>query len=480
MNLQKFVWLWNKSKGLSTPKLHSRIVDWLYNQNSADVRHLLLLVFRGAGKSSLTALYAAWHLHRNPNIRILIISAEASLAQKMSWHVGSIMESHPAFGGMKTLGKQWAKGQFTISRSAILRDPSVIAKGLESNFTGCRADLILCDDVEVPATSSSMSKRQKLIERLSDLEFVLAPNGQIMFIGTPHSHDSIYRLDPKSDYEISSGFLKNYNRLTIPVLDDIGRSAWEDRFSPKLLATLCHQIGSRAFNSQMLLKPMTTSRSRLDRSLIRFINVGDFEKSFDSKSTISVLGRKINHTICFWDVAFGMKKRGDASAIALLHSDFDKNIYVEDVEFIQNREDVSDIGPLNYSTNIVSDFISKHDVKKIFVESNGIGQFVPDALRKSLSSRMTHCSVIPHHTKTNKSMRILENIEPLLESNRLFIRKGLNSERLIEEFENWQPDSSGHDDGLDATASAISLIPGIFNFSTPNKPSAANVNFDVW
>lgn len=57
----------------------------------------------------------------------------------------------------------------------------------------CRADLIICDDVEVPNTSNPPQKREQMRERLRELDFILSPNGAMIFIGTPHTHDTIYR-----------------------------------------------------------------------------------------------------------------------------------------------------------------------------------------------------------------------------------------------------------------------------------------------
>src|SRR5690349_20890136 len=45
--------------------------------------------------------------------------------------------------------ENWAMDRFTVARQAVLRDPSMLAQGLSGNITGARADLIICDDVEV-------------------------------------------------------------------------------------------------------------------------------------------------------------------------------------------------------------------------------------------------------------------------------------------------------------------------------------------
>ncbi|MBR5575034.1 MAG: hypothetical protein IKV93_00635 [Alphaproteobacteria bacterium] len=56
-----------------------------------------------------------------------------------------------------------------------------------------RADLIICDDVEVPNTCNTPQKRENLRERLRELDFILSPTGTMIYIGTPHTLDSIYK-----------------------------------------------------------------------------------------------------------------------------------------------------------------------------------------------------------------------------------------------------------------------------------------------
>jgi hypothetical protein len=58
-----------------------------------------------------------------------------------------------------------------------------------------RADLIICDDVEVPNTSNTAQKRENLRERLRELDFILSPSGTMIYIGTPHAYDTIYRTN---------------------------------------------------------------------------------------------------------------------------------------------------------------------------------------------------------------------------------------------------------------------------------------------
>ncbi|MBM3582808.1 MAG: hypothetical protein FJX37_12690, partial [Alphaproteobacteria bacterium] len=162
-----FVARWNEAQGLATPALHRRIARWLAERWAAGGRELLLLAFRGSGKSTLIGLFAAWLLTRDPNLRILILSADHALARKMARNAKRIVERHPLTGHLRPArSDEWASDRFTVARAAEWRDPSVLARGIGANLTGSRADVAICDDVEVPKTCDGEGKRRDLRERL--------------------------------------------------------------------------------------------------------------------------------------------------------------------------------------------------------------------------------------------------------------------------------------------------------------------------
>ena len=48
----EFLWLWNQRSALETPAIHRRIARWLMARREAGDRRLLLMAFRGCGKST--------------------------------------------------------------------------------------------------------------------------------------------------------------------------------------------------------------------------------------------------------------------------------------------------------------------------------------------------------------------------------------------------------------------------------------------
>ncbi|MCQ2582235.1 MAG: phage terminase large subunit [Alphaproteobacteria bacterium] len=200
-----FLDAWNNLIGYSTPKHHKQILNFLVDVWQNTPHRGLLMAFRHSGKSTVVGIFAACVLHFKPETRILILSAHSALASRMVGHIRNIIENHPMCVDLiPTSKKEWASDRLTVNRGVGIREPSVVCQGINGNITGMRADLIICDDIEVPNTCNTTQKREKLRERLRELDFILSPNGAMIYIGTPHTMDTIYRTDEDSDDSESS------------------------------------------------------------------------------------------------------------------------------------------------------------------------------------------------------------------------------------------------------------------------------------
>ena len=231
VSFAEFVWIWNDTQGLPTPRHHLRMARWLARCWRGPDRQGLLMAFRNSGKSTLVGLFCAWVLRERPDTRILVMAADLALARKMVRNVKRVIERHPLTHALIPARRdQWAAEQFTVARPAELRDPSMLAKGIGANITGSRADLIVCDDVEVPNTCNTPSKRADLRVRLQELDYVLVPGGMQLYVGTPHTFHSIYGSETRSETGEERPFLDGFARLELPILDDAGGPAWPERF----------------------------------------------------------------------------------------------------------------------------------------------------------------------------------------------------------------------------------------------------------
>ena len=313
-----FLSVWNQLQNFRTPDVHFMIAEWLESSWINGDRRLLLMAFRACGKSTLIGLFVAWVLYRDANYRILVLSAESALASKMAGNVRRIIEKHPLTEDMKPrIPEQWSGDRFTVHRDRESRDPSVVARGVTSNITGARADMIICDDVEVPNTCGSADKRVSLRERLSEINFILVPDGTVLYVGTPHSYFSIYAEVPRQEIGEDICFLNGYSRLKIPILNKVGESTWPERFSVEDIDEQRMKAGPNMFQSQMMLEPMNILDGRLRPDLLTFYDDEIVYSEAHQKPVIMIGDVEMVSASAWWDPSFG-GERNDKSVVGIV------------------------------------------------------------------------------------------------------------------------------------------------------------------
>ncbi|MDR1025963.1 MAG: phage terminase large subunit, partial [Lactobacillus sp.] len=318
LSFYEFSFIWLKMQGLTLPKHQRKIIKWLEKIYFSKSRQALLMAFRNSGKSTIVGLFCAWVLYFDNAGRILVIAADYSLAKKMVRNVKRIIERHPLTKGLKPDKlDQWASDQFTINRQAELRDPSMLAKGLNANLTGLRADIIICDDVEVPKNSDSAFKRNEMREKLQELDYILTPSGMQLYIGTPHTFYTIYQTDYDDSKKEVEPFLYKFNKLEVPILNKKNQSVWPERFSEEKIASIRSRSGENKFLSQMMLIPVNIAESILDPARLKSYS-GCLELVFSNNREFLKLGeRRMVSASCWWDPSFGSPdKKSDNSVIA--------------------------------------------------------------------------------------------------------------------------------------------------------------------
>ena len=461
LSFAQFVTAWNLQEGRATPDLHRRMACWLDDRWAAGDRRLLLMVFRDAGKSTLVGLFCAWLLGQDPNLRVLVLSAETGLATKMTRNVRRILErnllTRHLLPGRR---EEWAAGQFTVRRGAAHRDPSLLARSIGANITGCRADILICDDVEVPRTAETMHKRGELRERLREASFVLTPDGTQLYIGTPHSYYSIYADEAREEEGEAVPFLASYVRMKVPMVDDALAGVWPDRFAAPAIDGLREDTGPTRFRSQMMLTPAQARSVRLDPDrLIRYEAPLELREA-GGEPLLTIDGRRMVGVACCWDPALGRPEQGDASVIAAVFTDDGGGYWLHAIRYLE--VDAGLPGELDLARQLcrqVAAFARTHHIPAVRVETNGIGSFLPGSLRQLLAEERLAVSVLEEASSAAKHLRILGALDSLLAARALRAHASVWDTPFIREMREWLPGSGGHDDGLDAVSACILRQP---------------------
>jgi hypothetical protein len=333
----------------------------------------------------------------------------------------------------------------------------MLARGINANITGSRADVVIVDDVEVPNTSDTVAKREELRARLAEIEFVLVPGGTTLFIGTPHTEDSIYADTAKDG---GAAYLAGFSRLRIPLLDEDGASAWPDRFTPERIAAMQRRVGPRAFGAQMQLEPQPPEDARLDpASLVRYD--GEVSLHAGNGGMILRLGEtQIVSASCFWDPAFGAPERGDHSVLAAVFTDAEGNHYLHRVAYLTHDP----AGGTDAATQLcqqVAMIARELHLPSVTVENNGIGRFLPGLLRAEMARARVPCAVAERASTRAKAERILAALEPVIAARRLWAHRSVLEGKFAAEMREWRPAGAKgvHDDALDAVAGCLLAEP---------------------
>ena len=457
LGFPQFVIVWNKLQGLRTPALHLAISRWLYGRWLAGERRLLLMVFRDAGKSTLVGLFAAWLLTGNPNLRILIVAAEQMLANKMSRNIRRIIELHPAAAHLlQHRPENWATDQFTVRRARNHRDPSVLARGMSGNITGTRADIVICDDVEVPNTCNTAASREELRHRLAEIDFVLVPTGLQLFVGTPHSYYSIYADRPRLEIGEEKPFLDGFERLCLPLVQPDGTSAWPERFPTSVIDDLHRHTGPQRFRSQMMLEPTPPRAIKLDPD--RLVPYTDDLHSHWSQGRLRLaVGQKLMvSSVCWWDPAYGRPGRGDRSAIAVVMIDHVGHYWLHGLRYLQFAvERLDDVDEATQLIRQAIEFAVSLQQTRLFIETNGIGRFLPALVRREMKGSPHKLALVERHSSRGKTDRILSALDPILAAGHLHVHQSVLDSGFLQEMREWAPGTTTLDDGLDAVSNAI-------------------------
>lgn len=453
----EFVMLWDQIQGLKMPQHHLQICRWLDEAWVQGRTELLLMAFRNSGKSTLVGLFCAWLLYQDADRRIMVMAADFALAKKMVRNVKRIIERHPLTKKLKPERKeQWASDQFTVKRPSELRDPSMLAKGIGANITGSRADVVICDDVEVPNTCDSAPKRLDLRARLQEIDYVIVPGGLQLYVGTPHTYYTIYGEKARSEAGEEEPFLVGFHRFELPLLDQNGKSQWSDRFPDCNIEAIRRRTGKNKFESQMMLRPVNISESRLDPDLMQLYDMDLDYNEHNRMASLSLGECELVSASCWWDPSFGSPDKGDASVIAALYSDDQGTYWLHALRYMTH--DPQKLNEADEATQLcrqVVEFVREYYLPSVCLETNGVGKFLPGLLRRELEAAGVSCAVLEKHSRTNKAERILSAFDVVLASNALKVHCNVWKTRFPTEMREWVPMVSAKDDALDAVAGCL-------------------------
>lgn len=194
----------------------------------------MVMAQRGQAKTTLTAIYAVFMLIHNPHYRIVVFSQNSKRAKEIAGWIIKIFSALDFLSFMrpdKYAGDRSSIESFDIHWCLRGSDksPSVACYSIESGAQGARADIIIADDIESLQNSRTVGGREWLMEQTLEFESI-NQFGDIIYLGTPQSVESIYNWLPSRGYAVR---IWTGRYPTQDMLDFYG-----DRLAPMLLADI--------------------------------------------------------------------------------------------------------------------------------------------------------------------------------------------------------------------------------------------------
>ena len=254
------------------------------------------------------------------------------------------------------------------------------------------------------------------------------------------------------NFNNSIPFLRGYKQLKIPIMDNAGNPAWPEVFPIEKIRELEEIVGGRHFSAQMLLEYVSEDRIHLDPGAVKFY-CDDFNQNLCRIGEHNITGASI-----YWDPSSGHTTSDGSVCVLIYRDDKNKDIFIHDVVYMLVSDE--DIHPLSTQCESVLQFMRKHTLNRIGIETNGIGNALPEIIRKNADAEHMRINIVQISNHTKKETRILDTIEPILNTGHLFMHEKIKQTMLLSEMLAWTPvGSAEYDDGLDAIAGAIAMMP---------------------
>lgn len=217
------------------------------------------------GKTVTTSrLYPAWHLGRNPNHRIMLVSYGATIADKNSRAARNLMRSdvyRAIFPGIELAQDSRAVDSWDIAG----HDGGLDALGIGGGATGKGAHILIIDDpIKSRAEAESETYRERNWESFtSDLYTRLEPGGAIIIMATRWHTDDLTGRALQMEGE-------GWVRLSLPAISDSG-ALWPARFPLDTLLKIQEALGEYEFASLYQQNPIPRGNGLFDPSKIEVV-----------------------------------------------------------------------------------------------------------------------------------------------------------------------------------------------------------------
>jgi len=455
--------------------VHQEWCRWATSQDTSN--HQLTLLPRDHGKSRMIAFRVAWRLTKQPDVRILYISATSNLAEKQLKFIKDLITSNIYRRYWPEMVKEnendrerWTSSEISVDhpkrKAEGVRDPTVFTGGLTTGLTGLHCDVAVLDDVVVPENAYTEEGRDKVERQYSLLSSIEGADMEEWVVGTRYHPKDLYSKMLEMEEEIynnrgevihKSSVYDTFERKVEDIGDGSGVFLWPRQqrddgkwfgFDAGILAKKrAKYIDKAQFYAQYYNNPNRGGDVGISRDNFQYYSPKGL---INDQGSWFINGRKLN-LFASVDFAASTGVRSDYTAIVVVGVDRENNVYVLDVDRFKTDR-ISE-----YYKHIL-DLHKKWGFRKLGAEVTAFQkQIVNDLKDNYFRPNGLYISIIelkPTKHQGSKEERMEAILEPRYNNQAVWHYRGGFCQTLEDELVMRHPP---HDDCKDALASAISI-----------------------
>ena len=206
---------------------------------------------RHSKSSMVTLAFPLWLIFRNPNTKILIVNAEASLSEKFGIQLREYVKRYgPLFGVYLSDVKHSSTHLMFERKDGTLCKGSIRLVGASGSITGQDADYLIIDDPYKGFDDITPTLLQKKIDWFKTMILQrLEPHSKLIILHTRwHSEDLQGYL--------KENFPEDYDFVEFSAIKKDGTPLWPQRYTLEYLQKQAKAMGERLFQALYQQKPI--------------------------------------------------------------------------------------------------------------------------------------------------------------------------------------------------------------------------------
>lgn len=445
-----------------------------YVKTKIENRRFLILSPRYSAKSTIVSfIYPLYLICHNPNIRILVVSANEDIATSFVRQVLYQLENNEKL--LKDYHylipkkyNKWGEKAFIVKRDTIEKDPTMSSAGLLGKIVSKRADVIILDDIIDLNSSRTSSSRKKVLEWFDNVLYpILEPNsGKMFVVGTSWFRGDLYDvIEKERDFDVKvklKSFISyvsakdskskmvrvaRFNRmakepLALNIRSILSKeviekywehgleksvadgSLWSDKWNYERLQKQRQLIGETAFCRQYLNEPVSAidsffSKASIDRAFERGKSIF-FPPSYPIDKFFTIPSDMI--VAMGVDLALSTEKSADYSAIAIWGLSSDKRRYLLHLSKLKK--------PIQEVKEKIIELYHLFHPLKVIVESN----VFQDIIRQELGEEIDVEGIKTTAISKFDEVRGLGHMQTLFDQDKIIIPNHKNTETKTREL----------------------------------------------